>query len=331
MRKAILAVLAASGLAAPRRRACRSGRHTRYPFCLQGDEYPALSYCTSPVTSSARRPPRTRFSIASPIPIASAESEPPSAAYRPAARPRAAARRPAPAGTERHPAASQAHRDATRASEDHSTRERDLTRDCGWIVRLAAEDWWPKTLASGGGCMRRAWLALWRPALCRAAVAMPAAARDFPTASRAAISARCRRLQLLVARRSVRRTASGRDATCAANPYFNAKAEMQTDRSRQSRKEILMRILAFGNSWQSERPRQQHRRRHRPTIPTIRFACMSMAGCSYYECTYNIPASMQRVGLGPLGAMRRSIRISRMPIRTVRYAATSGVTERCAY
>jgi hypothetical protein len=31
-------------------------------------------------------------------------------------------------------------------------------------------------------------------------------------------------------------TASGRDAYCAANPYFNAKAEMQTDRSRQSRR-----------------------------------------------------------------------------------------------
>jgi hypothetical protein len=28
-------------------------------------------------------------------------------------------------------------------------------------------------------------------------------------------------------------TASGRDAYCAANPYFNAKADMQTDRSRQ--------------------------------------------------------------------------------------------------
>ena len=40
-------------------------------------------------------------------------------------------------------------------------------------------------------------------------------------------------------------SASGRDATCAANPYFNAKADMQTDRSRQSRKEILMRILAL--------------------------------------------------------------------------------------
>jgi hypothetical protein len=31
-------------------------------------------------------------------------------------------------------------------------------------------------------------------------------------------------------------TASGRDATCAANPYFNAKAEMQPDRGRLSRR-----------------------------------------------------------------------------------------------
>ena len=31
-------------------------------------------------------------------------------------------------------------------------------------------------------------------------------------------------------------TASGRDATCAANPYFNANAEMLTDRSRMSKR-----------------------------------------------------------------------------------------------
>lgn len=35
-------------------------------------------------------------------------------------------------------------------------------------------------------------------------------------------------------------TASGRDASCAANPYFNARAnvpsDMQTDRGRQSRR-----------------------------------------------------------------------------------------------
>jgi hypothetical protein len=30
--------------------------------------------------------------------------------------------------------------------------------------------------------------------------------------------------------------ASGRDASCAANPYFSAKADMQTNRSRQSQR-----------------------------------------------------------------------------------------------
>jgi hypothetical protein len=33
-------------------------------------------------------------------------------------------------------------------------------------------------------------------------------------------------------------TASGRDATCAANPYFNAKAEAQSDRGRLSRRKF---------------------------------------------------------------------------------------------
>ena len=45
MRKAILAVLAASGLAALGA-APAEAVGTRYPFCLQGDEYPGLSYCT---------------------------------------------------------------------------------------------------------------------------------------------------------------------------------------------------------------------------------------------------------------------------------------------
>jgi hypothetical protein len=31
-------------------------------------------------------------------------------------------------------------------------------------------------------------------------------------------------------------TASGRDATCAANPYFDANAKLQPDRGRQSRR-----------------------------------------------------------------------------------------------
>jgi hypothetical protein len=33
-------------------------------------------------------------------------------------------------------------------------------------------------------------------------------------------------------------TASGRDATCAANPYFNANAEMQPDRNRMSKRKF---------------------------------------------------------------------------------------------
>ena len=45
MRKAILAVLAAIGLAALGA-APAEAVGTRYPFCLQGDEYPGLSYCT---------------------------------------------------------------------------------------------------------------------------------------------------------------------------------------------------------------------------------------------------------------------------------------------
>ena len=45
MRKAILAMLAASALAALGA-APAEAVGTRYPFCLQGDEYPGLSYCT---------------------------------------------------------------------------------------------------------------------------------------------------------------------------------------------------------------------------------------------------------------------------------------------
>src|SRR3954465_10258789 len=45
MRKAILTVLAASGLAALGAAPAKAVG-TRYPFCIQGDEYPGLSYCT---------------------------------------------------------------------------------------------------------------------------------------------------------------------------------------------------------------------------------------------------------------------------------------------
>jgi hypothetical protein len=71
-----------------------------------------------------------------------------------------------------------------------------------------------------------------------AAIAMPAAAREFPYCIKGcdfgAGAGDCSFSSLA----QCQATASGRDASCAANPYFNAKADMQsdsqTDRSRQS-------------------------------------------------------------------------------------------------
>jgi len=86
--------------------------------------------------------------------------------------------------------------------------------------------------------MRRAWLALM--AAGAVSVAMPAAAREFPYCIKGcefgAGAGDCSFSSLA----QCQATASGRDASCAANPYFNTKADMQpdiqTDRSRQSRR-----------------------------------------------------------------------------------------------
>jgi len=84
--------------------------------------------------------------------------------------------------------------------------------------------------------MRRAWLALMVAGAVSAAIAMPAAAREFPYCIKGcdfgAGAGDCSFLSLA----QCQATASGRDASCAANPYFNAKADMQTDRSRQFRR-----------------------------------------------------------------------------------------------
>jgi hypothetical protein len=81
--------------------------------------------------------------------------------------------------------------------------------------------------------MRRAWLALMVAFAVSAAVAMPAAAREFPYCIKGcdfgAGVGDCSFSTLA----QCQATASGRDAICAANPYFNAKADMQTDRNRQ--------------------------------------------------------------------------------------------------
>jgi hypothetical protein len=83
--------------------------------------------------------------------------------------------------------------------------------------------------------MRRAWLALM--AAGAVSIATPAAAAGgFPYCIKGcdfgAGAGDCSFSSLA----QCQATASGRDASCAANPYFNARADMQTDRSRQSRR-----------------------------------------------------------------------------------------------
>ena len=81
--------------------------------------------------------------------------------------------------------------------------------------------------------MRRPWQALVAASAMSAAVAMPAAAREFPYCIKGcdfgAGAGDCSFSSLA----QCQATASGRDASCAANPYFKAKADLQTDRSRQ--------------------------------------------------------------------------------------------------
>jgi hypothetical protein len=65
-----------------------------------------------------------------------------------------------------------------------------------------------------------------------AAVAMPAAAREFPYCIKGCDFGAGTGDCSFSSQAQCQATASGRDASCAANPYFNAKADMQTDRSR---------------------------------------------------------------------------------------------------
>lgn len=83
MRRAFLAVLTACGLAAIGA-APAEAFGTRYPFCLQGDEYPGLSYCTftSYEQCQASASGRILQCIANPYYVAE-PTPPPSADYRP--------------------------------------------------------------------------------------------------------------------------------------------------------------------------------------------------------------------------------------------------------
>ena len=82
--------------------------------------------------------------------------------------------------------------------------------------------------------MRRPWQALVAASAMSAAVAMPAAAREFPYCIKGCDfgAGDCSFSSLA----QCQATAPGRDTSCAANPYFNAKADMPIDRSRQSQR-----------------------------------------------------------------------------------------------
>ena len=82
--------------------------------------------------------------------------------------------------------------------------------------------------------MRRLFWALIVCCAVSMSAALPAAARDFPFCIKGCDFAAGRGDCSFSSLQQCQATASGRDATCAENPYFNAKAELQPARSRQS-------------------------------------------------------------------------------------------------
>jgi Protein of unknown function (DUF3551) len=86
MRHLVLALLAASGLAVVAT-APAQAVGTRYPFCIQGDEYPGLSYCTytSYGQCQASASGRNLTCIANPFYIAEGDPRPQRGRNRPPA------------------------------------------------------------------------------------------------------------------------------------------------------------------------------------------------------------------------------------------------------
>jgi hypothetical protein len=84
--------------------------------------------------------------------------------------------------------------------------------------------------------MRRALLALMLGCAASATAAMPVSAGEFPYCIKGCDFGGGRGDCSFSTYQQCLATASGRDATCAENPYFNAKAEMSADRSRTSRR-----------------------------------------------------------------------------------------------
>ena len=81
--------------------------------------------------------------------------------------------------------------------------------------------------------MRRAMWALMVGCAASASSAIPAAAQDYPFCIKGCDFGAGRGDCSFSSYQQCQATLSGRVGTCDVNPYFNAKAEMQTDRIRQ--------------------------------------------------------------------------------------------------
>jgi hypothetical protein len=84
--------------------------------------------------------------------------------------------------------------------------------------------------------MRGALLALMVGCAASATAAMPVAAGGYPYCIKGCDYGGSLGDCSFASYQQCQATAAGRDAWCAANPYFNARAEMQPDRGRQSRR-----------------------------------------------------------------------------------------------
>jgi hypothetical protein len=94
----------------------------------------------------------------------------------------------------------------------------------------------PSINAEAESAMRRA---VWALMACCAASTMaapPAAAQNYPFCIKGCDFGAGRGDCSFSSYQQCQATASGRDAYCDANPYFSASAELQPNRSRQSRR-----------------------------------------------------------------------------------------------
>jgi hypothetical protein len=86
--------------------------------------------------------------------------------------------------------------------------------------------------------MRRAFWALMVCAAASTTGAPPAAARDYPFCIKGCDFGAGRGDCSFSSYQQCQATASGRDAYCDANPYYNASAELRTHRSLHSRRRL---------------------------------------------------------------------------------------------